>query len=148
MTLFLDIDGVLNIEDGNKSTFMRTRRFLENDLVENLNSLLRQVNMNIVISSSWRCDMADLLKILQEHNFKYINNITARTNLNNKTRSQQIIDYCRTYNIDKFIVLDDSKREFNDGKLDECSIYYTDRTQGLTINDVSKLIEIINTHLT
>lgn len=144
MTLFLDIDGVLNIEDGNKSTYMRTRRFLENDLVENLNSLLRQVNMNIVISSSWRCDMDDLLKILQEHNFKYINNITNRTNLNNKTRSQQIIDYCRTYNIDKFIVLDDSKREFNDGKLDEHLIYYTDKTQGLTINDVSKLIEIIN----
>ena len=144
MTLFLDIDGVVNIEDNRNSTYMKTGNFLEYHLVANLNILINMLDCDIIISSSWRSDMDDLKSILIYHKFNHIDKIKGRTNLNNKTRSQQVLDYCKNNNITNYLVLDDSQREFSDNIIPINNIYFTDAKYGLTkldIFNISKLIK-------
>lgn len=58
--IFLDIDGVLNrlgkAEEGRTTTRWRGFIGMETELVNRFNSLVEQLNVNVVLSSTWRLD--------------------------------------------------------------------------------------------
>ena len=79
--IFLDIDGVMNMYGVSARTFRKPYgQHIEPHLVSRLNYICENVkNLGIVISSSWRSNMEDLQKQLEEQGFKYWNLVIGKT---------------------------------------------------------------------
>lgn len=100
--LFLDIDGVLNIQSNSYVTAMHRDNLLEPHLVARLNYLCEKVQdsdgeecLEIVISSSWRNDMLELEEVLKEAGFKHWKKVIGKTTTspNLTKRGQQILHW-------------------------------------------------------
>jgi hypothetical protein len=112
--IFLDVDGVLNIVSGingfKDSTYYRTGKHMEKDIIENFNIFLeKNINIKIVISSSWRSDMKDLKENLELSGFKFWERVIGNTPINSKYRGEQILEFINNnkFNISKYLVIDD-----------------------------------------
>ena len=79
--IFLDIDGVLNMYGSSCRTFMKPYgQHIEPHLAQRLNYICENIkDLKIVISSSWRSDMDDLKKQLEEQGFKYWKLVIGKT---------------------------------------------------------------------
>jgi len=79
--IFLDIDGVMNMDGSSSRTFMKPYgQHIEPHLVCRLNYICEKIKeLRIVISSSWRGDMEDLKKQLEEQGFRYWNRVIGKT---------------------------------------------------------------------
>lgn len=110
--LFLDIDGVLNTIDGGKSSYLRHGNHMEDYLIKSFNELLENnLDLNIVISSSWRDDMEDLKFQLEKNGFKFWDRVIGRTVLDYEFRGLQILDFINDNSINEFAVVDDNMIE-------------------------------------
>jgi len=78
--LFLDIDGVVNIQSPSYNTFMKPYgNHIEPHLAIRLNYLIEKSQANIVISSSWRGDMKDLKIQLEGGGFTHWDKVLGCT---------------------------------------------------------------------
>jgi len=111
--IFLDIDGVLNIQSNSYTTAKSRHNLCEPHLVERLNYLCKKVeNMEIVISSSWRRDMIALEEVLKECNFKYWDRVVGKTSVSAHSdslkRGEQIHQWLKK-NVSETFMLRDVK---------------------------------------
>lgn len=102
--IFLDFDGVLNLDLNNYN-----KPFKNKLAIKNLNSLCFNNDFKIVVCSSWR-KYCDYKKILYESGLnKEIQILGATKNLE-IDRESEILDYLlNNPYIDKFIIIDDEK---------------------------------------
>lgn len=131
--LFLDIDGVLNIEAGDTPTYMTTGRHMELHLIDIFNMFLDEYPIDIVISSSWRDDMEDLQRQLKKNGFRHWGRVIGATSYNFDTRGKVILEYLRKNNIENYIVLDDFPEAITcEPDIDQTRVVVTSRYTGLS----------------
>ena len=105
--IFLDFDGVLNLDTNNY-----TDNFNCKIPIENLNKFCIEQNFKIVVSSSWR-KYSNYKDILYKSGLNSNIKILGATKILEKDRETEIIDYLENHtNIYKFIILDDG--DFNE----------------------------------
>jgi hypothetical protein len=149
--IFLDVDGVLNIMSKSYiTTYFRpdgTVRYLEDHLVQRLNYLIETTGSYLVISSSWRLDMEDLLYQLKQSNFKHPDKIIGATDYNEKYRGEQIQDYLDSNpDIESYVVLEDEPCDVCGHKCDivpEDKVVQVNMKNGLTHEDIEKAKSIL-----
>ena len=102
--VFLDYDGVINLDLDNKS-----KPFTNKNLINNLNKLCLEYNLKIVVISSWR-------KYSNYEELLYNSGLDKRTIIDGKTkhmetaREDEVCDYLLEHPyIGKFIIIDDGK---------------------------------------
>jgi len=146
ITIFLDIDGVLNIMSPSYNTAMITptgcTKWMEEHLIQRLHWLIEKTDADIVISSSWRLDMKDLQVQLEANGFKYWNKVVGETPYISGPRGQEIQMYLDEHPEigDCFVVLED---EVADVCGEKCSIIHklnvveVDMKKGLTHDNVN-----------
>lgn len=104
--LFLDIDGVINLDPTNY-----TGPFQAEEQINYLNQLCLEYNLKIVVDSSWR-KHSDYKDILYNSGLDFKIQIIDRTLQTNLSREEEILQYLETnHYINKFIVIDD--KDFN-----------------------------------
>ena len=104
--VFLDFDGVINIDPGNLCG-----PYKDNGLIKNLNNFCKEHDFKIVVISSWR-KYSDYKKILYKSGLDNSIEIVGSTDNLEKDRESEVIKYLEDHPyIDKFIILDD--RPFN-----------------------------------
>lgn len=134
MTIFLDIDGVLNQLQPYK---------LDEKCIINLANLCINLDANIVLTSSWRLgfthnfsscspQVQELRQLLKHYGV----DISGRTK-SLGSRYFEIECYIKEYNISEYIILDDDKSEFV--KSDK-NLYLINYKTGLTCKDVEFLL--------
>jgi hypothetical protein len=157
--IFLDIDGVLNHEAFYKERF--EKRYEEGAMphphseidpksVENLNTLIKETDAKVVISSTWRHSGLEYCKdVLEFHGFNgEIIDITPSHQ--SRFRGLEILDWVKTnekligeryFNFTEYVILDD----------DSDMLYWQrnnfmliDRFVGLTMGDVFRAKRILN----
>ena len=136
MTIFLDIDGVLNQLQG--------KYYLDNKCIENLGKLCKKLRATVVLTSSWRFGYSRLGKstpqieklkqMFSEHQIK----ISGRT-ADFRNRASEIKHYIQDNNITNYIILDDDITEFKGEKLD--NTYIINCKTGLTEKDIKKILK-------
>ena len=89
--LFLDFDGV----------FVVPRQNME-DYLKRIAHLAQQYQLKVVITSTWRHDMDNCHRVLDD----YLE-VQGRTELDGSNRSQQILNYLSTHPFKHFLILDD-----------------------------------------
>jgi hypothetical protein len=140
MVFFLDLDGVLNIIDGDNSTYLKQEEHFERNLVNKLNKVLSSFDINIVISSSWRDNMSDLLSELKRSGFKHEDKVIGHTPFLSH-RGLEIHEYIYKNDIDKYLIIDDNIFEILEF-FDMENILKVDCKKGLDINEL--LIRLSN----
>jgi len=112
--IFLDCDGVLNITTGKDSTYKKQYNHFDFKLIENLNNLLNSLeHLKIIITSSWRDDLNDLINELEKSGFKYRKRIVGKTkNLNN--RGLEIKSFLDENKVKKYAIIDDEINEIKE----------------------------------
>ena len=156
--LFLDIDGVLNIMSNSYRTFMKPYgQHIEPHLVQRLNYIIDKTDVHIVVSSSWRHDMDDLKKQLQEQGFNYLGHILDRTPFSGEMdmngeesglRGNQIQQWLKDaeFVIDAYCVLEDEVSDICGSKCRAIGARYVveiDMAEGLSQNDVDRTLYIL-----
>lgn len=107
--VFLDFDGVLNLDIDNF-----TESFKDKIPIENLNKFCLKNDFKIVVISSWRKN-TNYKEILYKSGLDMNIKILGATEVLEKDRETEIIDYLKKHkNINKFIIIDDGN--FNELK--------------------------------
>ena len=144
--LFLDIDGVLNINAGTPKdlTFFRTQNHMETHLVQRFNNYLNQNEVKIIISSSWRDDMDDLQKQLERVGFKHWDRVVGRTGFSNsKSRGKLIAEVIESRDIKEYAIIDDYVNAIIDCEcVDSTRIVQTSPYYGISVDNVHELENI------
>lgn len=149
MTIFLDIDGVLNKQSDWIKPFTINQACLNVfiQLVKELKKRYKEVD--IVLTSTWRNSLAknsnnELVSgktnILDETFKKNGLSIYGTTPVSNKTRQEEIEYYIRRNNITHFITIDDDLSLFTNPIA--VNLYLTDYTTGLTSKDIKKILKL------
>ena len=100
--LFLDFDGVLNLDINNYSGNLYAKIPMKN-----LNKFCLENEFKIVVISSWRKSL-NYKEILYESGLDTRIEILGATDVLEKDRESEVIDYLEKHqNINKFIILDD-----------------------------------------
>ena len=100
--VFLDFDGVLNLDINNY-----TGNFKAKEPIENLNKFCLENEFKIVVISSWRKSL-NYMEIIYESGLDRRIEILGATETLEKDRETEVIDYLEKHqNINKFIILDD-----------------------------------------
>lgn len=155
--IFLDIDGVLNIFSTSYRTLAKPYgQHIEPHLVERLNYICKNIDTNIVISSSWKANMNDLEKQMKEQGFKYWDRVVGRTKFSGEMknykgeesgfRGYQIKDYLLENKIDNYVVVDDEISDICGTKcraIEARFVVQTDMNEGLSDNNVDKILHIL-----
>ena len=156
--IFLDIDGVLNVETyhyleendiwvcpeaGDKEfPLLYGDQPLNSRCLKNLQTLVDNTRADIVISSSWRIlyPISSLSKMFKEVGLN-INIIGQTRNLPNCIRGEEVESYLDNINYKNYVILDDSTDFYHWQKP-----YFinTDPGFGLSELDVEKAIRILN----
>lgn len=151
--IFLDIDGVLN---NTRTKSMTPEGFtgISNSLLNNLKKLVQITNAKIILTSTWKDDW-DInidnctetgLYLNKKFNQKrlYIFDKVKDTSKGSFYRGLSIIDYInRHLDITKFVIIDDSKFDFDEYIELKNHIVYTDELLGLTLDKVEEAINIL-----
>lgn len=141
----LDIDGVLNREDGNHSS-----DHIDVDMVASLNKVIKATGVKVVITSTWRASMSK--DDIQSHlnKFGFIGDIIGMTDDNAKSRFAQISDWMDDNGADDFVILDDIdvfKGLRHIGafvRMANNHFFQTDKLVGLTDDIANKMIARLN----
>ena len=165
--IFLDIDGVLNMCGSSSRTFMKPYgQHIEPHLVQRLNYICENVKgLQIVISSSWRSDMEDLQKQLEEQGFKYWQIVIDKTPMARRInpeskppydleclhRGEQIQEWIDKNMFDKkYLVIDDEIQDIC-GKtcnvIPRENVFETDMNEGMLDRDAKKIVEYFKEQL-
>ena len=100
--VFLDFDGVLNLDINND-----TGGFKAKEPIDNLNKFCLENEFKIVVISSWRKSL-NYKEILYESGLDKKIEILGATDVLEKDRESEVIDYLEKHqNTNKFIILDD-----------------------------------------
>ena len=100
--VFLDFDGVLNLDINNY-----TGNFKAKEPIANLNKFCKENEFKIVVISSWRKSL-NYKEILYESGLDKQIEILGATDILEKDRESEVIDYLEKHqNTNKFIILDD-----------------------------------------
>lgn len=145
--IFLDIDGVLNRHSYD------THLVLENDLVENLKTLLEKTNAKIVLSTFWR-GFPEYIKFIlggYDISFDTIIGVTPgedKAKLGNiyksEIRSNQILDWLENNGsmVESYLILDD--REYAAiGKKQRERFIKTNTKLGFTKDLIDEAVQIL-----
>lgn len=153
--IFLDVDGILNsvkfFEE--KSQAKRWKEFKDKldkhiawgvcninpKAVKLLNKLVAETKAKIVVTSSWRGDIALQTIFSLAGIIEPIYGETPR--LYSQYRGQEIQQWLNEHKCDKYVILDDD-RDFFDSQLPY--FVHIDRRVGLTESDMNKSISILN----
>lgn len=128
MVYFLDVDGVLN-----KEADWRKPYTINSTCLENFKKLLSHDKQpTIVLSSTWRANLDIIAQYIK------VDDVTPNTS-GRKTRQEEIEYYIRRNDIKKYLVLDDDSTLFPNKE--RLNIYFTDHKNGLTDDDVKKIIK-------
>ncbi len=139
MHIFLDIDGVLNMESE-----WRVPYHLNNSCISVLNLLIESAkeDVHIVLSSTWRAGFDKV----NGHNPQITNLMNRlsplvksydKTPQTDKGRQAEIEYYIRRNAVEKYIVLDDDISLFQNPR--KIYLYITNSKTGLTERDLKKL---------
>lgn len=145
LTIFLDIDGVLN----NLNKVNLYFNSIDPKNVKNLNKLLLNLKpVQVVLSSSWRYlifqkhfSLKGFEIFLKTHGIE--NLVLAGHTCKDEDipdRCGQIKKYCIDNNITDYFILDDSKEDFIDEEIKK-KVYFTDPYVGLSEKDVELILE-------
>ena len=138
--LFLDVDGVLNT-----SSSWNIRYQLNKKLVSNLAMIVKKTDAKLVLSSTWRYgwdndapspQITKLKEYLKEAGI-YIEDITPV--LQGRSRDTEINRYLYFHPCDKYIVVDDDRREFKDTK----NVYFVNPETGLLKKDAKTIAKLL-----
>lgn len=135
--IFLDIDGVLN---------QLQKDFVDEKCVELLSKISKKMgDAQIVLISSWRKGYTNLgkctpqienLKLkLQKYNLRIVGRTKDFGN-----RLKEIEDYLSTHEVQKYVILDDDKSEYE--RIPD-KLYLVNYRLGLTKEDVKNIINLI-----
>lgn len=153
--IFLDIDGVLNVENNGRDEFGRV---FNPDYSENLKTIIDQTSAKIIISSAWRHKKGgiDTLKAMWKHR-NLAGEILAVTNSRNSQRVlrgseiQYFLDtfefqsYCNQ-EITSYVILDDDNDMLSEQLPFFVQCSNEDFTEfGLTKERANRAIQILNT---
>lgn len=131
--LFLDIDGVINLDPTNY-----TGPFKAEEQIKNLNELCLKYNLKIVVDSSWRRHI-DYKDILYNSGLDYTIPILDKTEMLDIQREEEILKYLETnLYVDKFIIIDD-----NDFELLSKYHIKTDTNLGFTRDKFDEAVKLI-----
>lgn len=148
--IFLDFDGVINIPiwdaEGKSCRFYYPSDGKVNDFqaICWLNELCKRTEAKIVLTTSWRrLRKFDVLKeILYNSGLNKDIEIIGETPINNKTRSEQILEFLDTCdeNVENFVILDDDPVEENlESHFVKCNYAY-----GFKQPEMFKALNILN----
>lgn len=162
MTIFLDMDGVVNntssyniitlpIKSDDNRYYSST--YVSAECVAPFIKLLEYCNKNsidIVISSTWR--LGTTVRYFNEwlntyfgrHKLPKISGFTPRNYENH--RGNEILQYVKENDIDNFIVIDDDIFDIND-VIENDKIFYINRYNGITYSDVYKIQNYIDNYI-
>lgn len=104
--LFLDIDGVMNSNDGNLDN---TKLYpFSSSCVDVLNEILSAHKLRIILTSSWR-NVFDAEKQCQVFKENGVNQIPVgqTKDIGYKHRSKEIKEYLKNKKVESFVILDD-----------------------------------------
>lgn len=130
--LFLDVDGVLN------NTITSTH--FDSFNMKNLQQLVKGLNLNVVVSSDWRRNAANLAVLRSELEHLGIE-IFGTTIISNKKRRNEIREWLKTNVWSKALVLDDLGADEVDPQFPNCIFHQTQYQFGLTEDDVDAILE-------
>lgn len=131
--LFLDFDGVLNLDINNY-----TGKFNAKIPMKNLNKFCNENEFKIVVISSWRKSI-NYKELLYESGLnKNIKILGATKNLE-RDRESEIIDYLENHtNVSKFIILDDGN--FNELSKYQVKTIFCNGFDDYKYNEAMKLL--------
>ena len=144
--IFLDIDGVLNIqsETYNSHSYENIGNdTIEPHLMKRLEYLLDRVGSPLVVlSSSWR--LKQLKRKLAKQRFKYLGLIEHRTSREKDLRGEQINDFLIEYSwmVSDYVVLEDEVSDVCGAK---CNIIPVDKVVEVDMNEGLSNKDVINT---
>ena len=142
---FFDIDGVLNTS----ADWSRQYTFRKN-LVANLCTLVKERNLDLIMTSSWRTgfinpmDKENLphVKKLEESMAEFGVVIKAKTPIfKGKARDLEIRRYLSYHPYDRCIVIDDDKSEYS--SVDGLTILFTDSAKGFDKETLKKAMKLV-----
>lgn len=163
--VFLDIDGVLNDEDKNRSKGV----IIDSEMVRNLSHIIKETEAEIILSSSWRLDykrfyednyVSDSKSLNTLHRLFVENGLTVAGTVpmsqwsGPSSRPAEIRTWLEYFPDVKYVILDDDdfwmweKYGLRDHvvltkrKIKKRGGYY-DYVRGLTMEDSEKAIEIL-----
>lgn len=132
--VFLDFDGVLNLDINNY-----TGNFKAKEPMNNLNKFCIENEFKIVVISSWRKSL-NYKELLYESGLNKKIEILGATESLEKDRESEVIDYIEKHqNINKFIILDDG--DFNELKKYQVQTIFD---KGFNNSKYQEAIELIN----
>lgn len=100
--VFLDFDGVLNLDINNYTGIFKAK-----EPMDNLNKFCLENEFKIVVISSWRKSL-NYKEILYDSGLDKRIEILGATDILEKDRESEVIDYLEKHqNINKFVILDD-----------------------------------------
>lgn len=100
--VFLDFDGVLNLDINNYTGIFKAK-----EPMDNLNKFCLENEFKIVVISSWRKSL-NYKEILYDSGLDERIEILGATDILEKDRESEVIDYLGKHqNINKFVILDD-----------------------------------------
>jgi hydroxymethylpyrimidine pyrophosphatase-like HAD family hydrolase len=146
--IFLDLDGVLNVEIGQKGTFMMKGVYFEKHLIDRFNVFLESnPDIKLVMSSSWRADYQYAIKVLKEegfeHNDKFIGKTIYSRHMNRK-RHKEINMWLSDNDCDAFVVVDDRPEELIPEMENFCQI---NGEIGIQEKDIKNINKILNNQI-
>lgn len=142
---FFDIDGVLNTS----ANWSRQYTFRK-DLAANLCSFVKERNLDLIMTSSWRTgfiapmdqDNLPHIKQLEKAMVEYGVEIKGKTPIfKGKARDLEINRYLAYHPYDRVIVIDDDKDEYS--STDGLTILFTDSAKGFDSNALKKAMKLI-----
>jgi hypothetical protein len=141
--LFLDLDGVMITRDDDGDL----EEFFNSKCVRNLNSIIKQTNAQIILSSDWRghYSLSAIKDIFKDEGIikgpvDYTPDLwTKNSNINDleEIRSQEIKKWLRENKCRTYCVIDDMK-------LNLTKFVQIDPNKGLTLWDVRKVIKFLS----
>ena len=151
--IFLDIDGVLN-NARTKSMTPDGFTGISNSLLNNLKNIVQITNAKIILTSTWKSDWdinidnCTQTGIYLNKKFSqkklYIFDKVRDASKGSFYRGLSIIEYIKYHsNITDFVIIDDSRFDFDEYIELKNHIVYTNELLGLTIDKVEEAIKII-----
>ncbi len=136
-TIFLDIDGVLVLNDAGEPHEEHAHPF-DKACVAALNEILQETNAIIVLSSTWK-KVWDLkrLDFIFKFNGVIKSPLDVTDDLNN--REKEITDYVARKNVSDFVILDDMHMDIFPKNFIKCNMHEGLKQEGIKERAISIL---------
>ena len=143
--LFLDIDGVLN-NDATTEKSPDGYTGIDDSLVERLAKVIKELELTIVLTSTWKDDWSDKKPDGLYLDAKFMAQglkVTGRTfDASSSKRGSGIRDYLSNHEVESYVIVDDMDfSDFTDELLDH--FVMTNPVTGLSDTDIDEIRKII-----